>query len=94
QRKRLTTELPSIKIPATIHACIRFDQRRRYKPNDIHDIGHATAALPYFDAFLTEHSLRHLLTREDLALDRLYGCTVISDPSEAIESLTAMVAEE
>jgi hypothetical protein len=85
--KKFTTELPSIRIPSTLHAAIRWDRDRKFKTNDIHDIGHATAALPYFGTFLTEKSLQHLLTRKDLGLDSLYNCTVVADPSIAIETI-------
>lgn len=83
----LSKELPSLRIPATLHAAIRWDKGRKYKTTDLHDIHHAAGALPYFDVFLTEHSLRHLLTRKDLALDDLYGCRVVSDQSDAIAEI-------
>jgi hypothetical protein len=82
---RFSTDLSGIRIPATLHAAIRWDGNRKFKNNDMPDIGHATTALPYFDTFLTEHSLRGLITRKDLALDHLYGCTVVSDPISAVE---------
>jgi hypothetical protein len=87
QQKRFTTELPSLRIPSIVHAAIRYDRNRKFKANDIHDIGHATAALPYFDTFLTERSLQCLLTRNDLGLNDLYNCTVVADPSMAIETI-------
>ena len=90
--KRFSTELPSIGIPATLQAAIRWEPNRKYKPTDMHDIRHAEVALPYFDTFLTERSLRHLLTRTDLGLDRLYGCTVISDPNRAVEAVEKVVS--
>lgn len=86
-RNRLSDELPSLRIPATLHAAIRWDTDRKYKPTDLHDIHHAAGALPYFDFFLTEHSLRHLLTRTDLALDDLYSCRVISDSKQAVTEI-------
>lgn len=91
--KRFSTELPSLTIPATIHAAIRWERNRKYKPTDAHDFRHAETALPYFDAFLTENSLRHLLTRCDLGLDRLYNCTVISDPERAVEEVKKAVSQ-
>ena len=84
---RLTTELPSIRINATLHAAIRCNGNQKYKPNDLHDISHAVAALPYCDTFLTEKSLKHLLTRRDLALDDLYGCRVFCRPDEALSAI-------
>jgi hypothetical protein len=90
---RFTTELPSLRIPATLHAAVRMDRGQKYKATDMHDIGHATAALPYFDTFLTERNLRHLLTRQDLGLDRLYGCTVVSEPTEATETIRVATSQ-
>lgn len=84
---RLHTELPVIRIPATLHAAVRYDLSRRYKPTDMHDFHHAEVALPYCDTFLTEKSLKHLLTRSDLGLDRLYNCRVICDPREAVTAI-------
>ena len=90
---RFTTELASLRIPATLHTAVRMETSRKYKATDMHDFGHATAALPYFDTFLTEHSLRHLLTRQDLGLDRLYDCTVVSDPRAATETIRVATSQ-
>jgi hypothetical protein len=92
--KRFSTELPSVRIPATLQAAIRWEPNRKYNPTDMPDIGHAEVALPYFDTFLTEHSLRHLLTRTDLGLDRLYRCTVISDPNRAVEEVEKVISRD
>lgn len=89
---KITADLPSIRIPAVVHAAIRYDARTKYKPTDLHDIHHATAALPYCDVFLTEKNMRHLLTRSDLALDRLYNCRVISEPDEAIKEIEHLIS--
>ena len=91
--KRFSTEFPSIKIPATIHAAIRWERDRKYKPTDFHDFRHAETALPYFDVFLTENSLCHLLMRNDLGLDRLYNCMVISDPEIAFEKIDDLISQ-
>lgn len=90
---RFSRELPTIKILATLHAAIRWDKDRKYKPTDLHDIHHAVAALPYFDVFLTERSLCHLLTRNDLALDGLYDCRVVSKPSKAIAEIEEILSQ-
>lgn len=92
--KRFSTELPCLRIPATLHAAILCDPGRRYKKGDLTDIDHAETALPYFDMFLTEHSLRHLLTRSDLALDRLYDCIVISQPEDAVREIERILSQE
>ncbi len=90
--KRFSTELPCVRIPATIHAAIRWDKTRKYWSTDPHDLHHAEAALPYFDMFLTERSLRSLLTRSDLRLDSLYNCTVVSHPNNAVTEIEKMIA--
>jgi hypothetical protein len=91
--KRFSTEFPSINIPATIHAAIRWDRGRKYKPTDFYDFRHAETALPYFDVFLTENSLCHLLMRSDLSLDRLYNCEVISDPAKTFKKINDLISQ-
>lgn len=90
--KRLSNELPFLRIQASLHTAIWMDTARRYKPTDMHDIFHATAALPYFDVFLTERSLKHLLTRTDMGLDRLYHCCVVAKPTEATTEIENLLA--
>lgn len=68
-----------------MHASIRWDLKRQFKKNDLHDIRHAQTALPYFDVFLTEHSLRDLVTRKNIKFHEKYNCNVYSHPNEAIE---------
>lgn len=87
-----TTELPTIRIPAMLHAAIRWDTQRRYKQGDIPDIRHAEAALPYYQMLLTEKSLTHLLTRRDLGLDQLYGCQVLSTPNQAVQAVRTLAS--
>jgi hypothetical protein len=83
---RITTDFPQYHIMGVIHATIRW-MRRRYQVNDPMDHQHATAALPYCNAFFTERDLRDTLTRGPFHLDRAYGCHVISDPNEAVAYL-------
>ena len=80
---RVTTYFPQYHIMGVIHATIRW-MRRRHQVNDLMDHQHATAALPYCNAFFTEHDLRDTLTRGPFHLDRAYGCDVISDPDDAL----------
>jgi hypothetical protein len=89
-----TTELPTIRIPAMLHAAIRWDTQRRYKQGDMPDIRHAEAALPYHQMFLTEKSLTHLVTRRDLGLDQLSGCQVLSTPNQAVQAIRALASHE
>jgi hypothetical protein len=84
---KIKSELPLFRISAGIHAAVRWDKGRKYKPNDIHDFHHATAAIPYCDYFLTEANLRHLVYDKNLKLDTYFRCKTISDISDAIKEL-------
>ena len=68
--------LRSLHIGASIHAAMRWDKKRKFKPNDYYDFEHATAALSYCDAFLTEGSLHSLATRPQVNLEAVNGCWV------------------
>jgi len=81
---KIKAELPSMRIGAGLHAAIRWDRHRKYKLNDFHDIHHAVAALPYCDIFLTEHSLRHLVSDKNLRFSSFFKCKTVSDASEAL----------
>lgn len=71
--------LRSLYIGASIHVAMRWDKDRKFKPNDYYDLEHATAALGYCDAFLTEHPLHDLVTRPQLGLQSVNDCQVFSD---------------
>lgn len=90
---RFTTELPSLRIMAGLHAAIRWDKRRKYKANDQHDLLHAEAALPYHDLFLTERSLKSLVSGRNLEFPKLYTCRVEASPAEALGAFQEMMAE-
>lgn len=85
KKNKLKTYFPTLVIGAGLHASIRWDLKRQFKKNDLHDIRHAQTALPYFDIFLTEHSLRDLVTRKNIKFHEKYNCNVYSHPNEAIE---------
>ena len=85
---KIKSELPSFRISAGIHAVIRWDKERKYKPTDLHDFHHAAAAIPYCDYFLTERSLGHLVQNKNLKLEKFFNCKIISDISEAIDELS------
>jgi hypothetical protein len=82
--------LAMLHIQACLHASIRWDKRRKVESNDIYDFNHASDALPYCDAFFTEGPLHATLSAKHIALDKLYGCRVYSDPSQAIEYLKSL----
>ncbi len=87
EHKRISTELPSIEIPSSLYATVRLSPKRKYKKGDFEDFRHATLALPYFDVFLTESSLKHTLTNKPLNLDEKYDCEVISTEEDALNYL-------
>lgn len=70
-------------IRASLHAIIRHNKGRRFKPNDIFDIEHAVCGVGYCRAFFTEGSLGTATRQPPLKLDRLYGCLVTNDFEEA-----------
>lgn len=87
EHKKITTELPSIEIPSGLYAVVRLSPTRKYKKGDFEDFRHATQALPYFDVFLTESSLKHTLTNTPLHFDQKYDCKVISSEEDALKYL-------
>lgn len=89
---KLKSELPAFRILAGLHAAIRWDKERKYKPTDVLDFHHAVAAIPYFDYFLTERSLRNLVHNKNLKIDTLFRCKTISDIDEAIDELSQIAS--
>ncbi len=79
--------LPSAYVKTSLHASRRWDKTRAFVANDHYDFDHATAALPYCDAFFTEHSLRNAIKENNVALDKKLGCFVTSSVDEAIQYL-------
>jgi hypothetical protein len=84
-KNKLQSYFPTLIVGAGLHASVRWDTKRKFKRTDVHDFSHAQAALPYFDLFLTEHSLRDLISRNHTAFDKKYRCEVFSHPKEALE---------
>lgn len=90
QLKKVKTELSQIHIHAALHACLRWDKNRKYEANDFEDIRHACVALPYYDTFCTERSLRHQITQGHMQLDKDYNTLVISTDTEFLEHVKAL----
>jgi hypothetical protein len=84
---KIENKLPTFDIEAGINAQIIYDLKRQYKANDIHDINHAVAALPYCDMFFTEKNLRTFVTRKNLSYATKYNCNVVSEIDDAILEL-------
>ena len=83
--------LPSLHIPASLHAAVRWNKQQRLKANDFLDFRHAIAALGYCDAFFTERSLRSLITTSHIALDQMYGCQVVASSGDAVACLRQLL---
>lgn len=84
---KVDKQFPSIRIGAGLHAALRWDRKRKYKPNDTFDFRHAVAALPYCDLFFTERPLRHLIQDGNLKFGEYFRCKTLHRPSEALASL-------
>jgi hypothetical protein len=87
EARRISTEIPGVHISSGLHAAVRLDRNRKYKANDFEDFRHAVVALPYYDIFCTEKSLRHLLCHQPLQYDQAYGTRVVSDDAEVLDAL-------
>lgn len=86
---RLGGNFPTFTIRAGLATAVRWDRKRKYKPNDFHDFGHAAAALPYFDIFATERSLCHLLVT-DLKYGARFDTAIECDPCAILGRLAAI----
>lgn len=84
--------LRTLHVNTCMHAALRWNKGQKFRANDFFDFQHAAAAVGYCDAFFTEHSLCSVLTRSDLALDMLYGCTVVSTPESALQYVRSIDA--
>lgn len=84
---KLNNELPTLRTDVTLHAALRWDKKRKYKPNDLADIRHAAMALPYCGTFLTEGPLCSLVHEKHLNLTDLFSCRTFSDPGLALKHL-------
>ena len=74
-------------VLATLHAAVRANKGRKFKPNDLPDFDHAAAAVGYCDAFFTDHKLCKLLTLPPVGLDTAFVCRVMSDVGDAVDWL-------
>jgi hypothetical protein len=84
-KKETHMVLRTIHILALCYAAVRWEKKRPLKANDIYDFQHAAAALAYYDVFLTEKPLAHLLKQGFLKFHEQFPCVVISDMSEAVK---------
>jgi hypothetical protein len=87
---KISDRLPTLRIAASLHAGVRWDSTRKFKCSDSADFRHAAAAVPYFDYFLTERSLNHLLSDGNLKLRGYFPCVTLPDVSSAVSVLTSL----
>jgi hypothetical protein len=87
---RTSRAFPTINIQAGIHAAYRWNRSRRFRKGDGLDIMHASAALPYCSAFLTERPLASVITSTPLQFDVRYGGWVEWDPGRAALRLSEL----
>jgi DNA-directed RNA polymerase subunit L len=85
--------LRCIHIGTSIHACMRWDKGRKFKPNDYYDFEHATAALSYCDVFLTEGPLHDLVTQPQIKLQDVNGCQVVSNIETAADYIEKLLLD-
>lgn len=83
--------VPSLYVRAGLHALVRWNRTQKFKPNDIYDFGHASAALGYCDVFLTEGPLRDMLGRGPLKLADASDCQVVAAPDEAVSIVRSLL---
>lgn len=86
ERDGIAACLPFVHIQATLYSRVQWDEKRKYKANDIQDFAHASAALAYCDAFATERSLTSLISQSKL--DAEYGAAVFSNVGDLRQWLT------
>ncbi len=81
----------TLHIETSLHAALRVDKARRFKPNDFWDFHHASAAIGYCDAFFTEGPLRELCGQKSLGFDKISDCVVVSEPEMALKVATSII---
>lgn len=87
QKEEVKRDLPTSHIQALCHAAHRMEKTRDLTGNDILDFHHASAAIGYCDAFFTEKALANLLTQPRFEIEKVFGCSIISRVSKAVEWL-------
>ena len=88
RRPDMRRYMPSVHLTAELYARARFDRGRPVRPNDLPDISHAVAAVPYCNVFLTEASLASVLSSPSLKVESTYGTRVTGDPAAAVALLS------
>ena len=80
--------LPSVQVLSGIEALIRTTGRR-FRPNDMYDLFHCAAAIPYCQVFLCDTAFKNIVTDAKLRYPEKYGVVVLSAPDEIAAFLRA-----
>ncbi|MEM6505080.1 MAG: hypothetical protein AAF711_06410 [Planctomycetota bacterium] len=88
---KISDELPTLRTHIALHAALRWDRQRKYKPNDLYDLRHAAMALPYCDVFLTEKPLCHLIHEKHSGITDQLPCKSFSDANVALEHINNLI---
>lgn len=94
QTRKAAEIVRTLHVETALHAAMRVDKARRFKPNDFYDFRHAAAALAYCDAFFTDSPLYDLVSRKQLGLLGLNNCrvaTALEDADVIAEALASVV---
>jgi hypothetical protein len=91
---KIKTDFPSLHVMAKLHAASRWDKNKQINSNDIYDFNHAIDAIPYYDYFLTDHSLRNLVNQKIMGFDAISHCKTISGIDDAISELSQIATTE
>ncbi|MCG6154106.1 hypothetical protein [Leptospira bandrabouensis] len=76
--------IPFMYAYASIYALLRYDKRRKLKPNDIYDIDHSSIGLAYYDIIFTERSFYSLMKDSLANLDIIYEVKLAKTSEEAL----------
>ena len=90
-KNRARSNLPTLHIRTSLYASLRWDKKRKLRPNDLWDFAHAEAGVGYCSAFFTEKSLHNMVTGRHLGLDHLYECRVVSSVEDANEYVSSIL---
>jgi len=90
RRNKIGMHMPTLRVKAGLHALTRWDLARKYRRNDCADFRHAASAIPYFDFFLTERSLKALLSDGNLKIRDYSNCIICSTAEEALHALASL----
>lgn len=85
--KNLRSAIPSLHVGSQLYTEFQWDRNRNYRPNDLYDVGHAEAAIPYCNAFATDAGLASLIRQSGLATE--FECSILTSRREVCAWLRA-----